>query len=296
MPRAHVRQPAFRRRTTGLLFAALAVAMGTACGSSPEPPPRPEADAAPIDERPSGESLLTGVIDRIEQHGSARSEMRGHLGLVGELTASGVVEYQPGHAEIDMNGHTRPSKSQPRQDVEFTVVDETGYLKSPLMKPEPDKPWLAIAPNKADFAAQLLSPALRQLRQSADPRTTFNGVEAATRIEGSAPDAVDGRPATRYELRLITEQGARTAPDEQQRTRFQQAADAGVAELSYQLWIDENGLPARFSTAQEVAQAGNVALSSTYHHWGVPVDIEPPPPELIGVFRDIPAPQAQPPR
>lgn len=296
---SRARATMIQRPAAFVLSAAIVVTTALASCGTPAPPPHPGAGAAivPRDTRADAAPLLTTVISNIDQRGSASSDVRGDLGLVGELTGAGAVRYQGGHADIALGGHTQASRAQPRQRVEVTVVDDIGYLKSPLLLPEAGKPWLKIAPDGVDFAARLLSPALRQLRDSADPRTTFAGIEPATKIQSSAPDQVDGRPATRYELRALTAQAARIAPDERQRKRFQQAADAGVPELGYQLWVDEAGLPVRFAATQNVAQAGKVSLTSTYREWGRPVDIQPPPAELIGVFRDFPAPQAQqPPR
>lgn len=293
MPRTRAK-PVHSRLLPAALTAGLAFTQGlAACGTpAPPPPPAPSPVAAPQDHRPGAAPLLGEVINRINELGSATSEVRGDLGLVGELAGTGAVRYADGHTDLTLGGHTQASRQQPRQRVEVTVVDDIGYLKSPLLRPEPAKPWLRIDPAGDDFAARLLGPALDQLRDSADPRTTFTGVEAATKVQAAAPDTVDGRPVTRYEIRLLTEHAARIAPDEQQRTRFQQAAKAGVEELSYQLWVDERRIPVRFSSTREVAQAGEVSLTSTYREWGEPVDIAPPPAEALGVYRDFPAPQA----
>ncbi|GAB3277723.1 hypothetical protein [Parasphingorhabdus pacifica] len=295
MSRAHPERPLLRA-TILLLYTTFALVPGlSACGIE-EPPPRPAPGTAPapVDDRPNAAPLLTEVINRIDQYGSAHSDVRGNLGLVGELAGRGAINYEPGSADLTLGGHTRPAREQPRQRVAVKVVDDTGYLSSPLLEPEPGKPWLAIAPGGHDFAAKLLGPALRQLRASADPRAAFAGVEPATRIESSSPDMVEGRATTRYDLRVITAQAARTAPDHEQRNRFRQAAEAGVGELEYRLWLDTNRLPVRFATTRKVDQAGKIALTSTYRDWGAPVGIQPPAPESIGVFRDLPVPQAHP--
>ncbi|MEU6132002.1 hypothetical protein ABZ805_22745 [Saccharopolyspora sp. NPDC047091] len=286
MPRVH---PA-TALTTALLGALTAVS----CAPSPAPQPSKPAAARP-DPRASAEPLLTDVLNRIDEQGSVRSDVRGDLGFVGELHGDGAVRYAPDHADVALRGTTRPA-AQPPQPVELAVVDGVGYLKSPLLQAEPGKPWLRLAADGTDFAAMLLSPALAQVQDATDPRATFGGVAAATKIQSSAPDQVDGTPATRYSLRVLTAQGAATAPDERQRARLRKAAEAGRAEIGYELWLDDDGLPARFAATEQVAQAGQVSLTSTYRDWGAPVEITAPPADQIGAFPDGPPPGAQPPR
>ncbi|MGP4020354.1 hypothetical protein [Saccharopolyspora sp. 5N708] len=284
MPRAHIR--------TAVLSAGLALL--TALGAcSAEGPPRPSAlMAARPDPRPAADDMLSQVIDKISERGSVRTSVRGSLGLVGELTAEGVVRYQGPQADLAFDGRTRATRNQPPQRLELSIVDRIGYLKTPLARPEPDKPWLRIAPDGTDFGSRFLSPTLDQLYEAIDPRAAFTGIEPATRIQVSAPDTVDGRPTTRYELRIITAQAAAMATDPQQRTRFRQVANSGAPEIGYQLWLDESGLPARFAASQEIGQAGHVSLTSTYRDWGAPVEIRVPPIGQIGVFHDA-APKAQ---
>ncbi|GAA4866092.1 hypothetical protein [Saccharopolyspora rosea] len=271
---------------------ALTAALG-ACGTAPPPPPAAGAAAAVPDRRPDATALLTGLVRKLNEQGSVHSTVRGQLGIVGELTGESTVQYRGPQVDLSLTGNTR-SGSQPPQHVDLSIVDGVGYLRTPLIRPEPDKPWLRISSDGQDFAAKLLSPALDQLHEAVDPHATFAGVESATRIADRAPDTVDGRPATRYELRIITAQAARTAPDPQQRQRFRKAAESGEPELGYQLWLDDHGLPVKFTAAQRVAQAGDVSLTSTYRDWGTRADISTPPADEIGVFHDLPA-QAQPP-
>jgi hypothetical protein len=238
--------------------------------------------------------MLSQVIGKISERGSVRSSVRGSLGMVGELAAEGVVRYRGPQTDIALDGQTRTAGNQPPQRLELSIVDGVGYVRTPLASPEPNKPWFKIAPGGADFGAKLLSPALDQLHEGIDPRATFTGIEPATRIQTSAPDTVDGKPTTRYELRIVTAQAADVAADPQQRTRYREAANAGEPELGYQLWLDESGLPARFAASQEVARAGKLSLTSTYRDWGAPTEIGVPPADQVGVFEDIP-PQAQPP-
>ena len=260
-----------RARIAAALTAGLALVLG-AC-ATPEPPPPRGAAAVPPDLRPDAAPVLTRVLGRISESGGVHSTVAGDLGLFGMLNAEGVVDYQQQHANLALKGQTRP-RNQPRQQVEVTVVDGVGYLNSPLTRPEPAKPWIRIVPGNPDFAAKLLAPALTQLQEALDPRATFAGVERTTKIQSSTPEQIDGRPTTRYELRVLEHDG----------------------EQGYQLWVDDTGLPVRFAATQDVVQAGAVSLTSTYRDWGAPTEVQPPPEPLIGALPEGPPPQAQPPR
>ncbi len=302
MPSARARIPdrsALARSCTAIVSASLLATIGLgACGTPETPPPAKPASAAAArpDPRPTAAPLLTDVINRVTEHGSVRTTVRGDLGFIGDLEGQGSARYNGEHADVSLRGSTRPSPAQPPQALDLTILDGVGYVKSALLRPEPAKPWLRIAPDGTGFAAKLLAPALRQLQDSTDPRATFQGIESATKIQSSAPDQLDGKPATRYSLRVLTAAAAAKAPDDQQRRRLQQAADNGRPEIGYELWIGKDGLPMRFAAAQKVAQAGQVSLQSDYRDWGAPVEITPPPPEQVGEFPGGPLPMAQPPR
>lgn len=295
----HPDRSALARSSTAVLAAGLLLIPGLGACSAPEGPARSApaaASASRPDPRASAAPLLTDVLNRINERGSVRSTVRGDLGFVGDLDGAGVARYNPDGSDVSLRGHTRPNPQQRPQPLELAVLDGVGYLKSPLLRPDPAKPWLRIAPAGTDFAAKLLAPALRQLQDSTDPRATFRGIEHATKIQSSAPDQVDGQPATHYSLRVLTGPAAASAPDEQQRKRLQRAADSGQPEIGYELWIGPDGLPLRFAAAQKVAQAGQVSLDSTYRDWGTAADVRAPRPEQVGQFPNGPLPQAQPPR
>lgn len=283
MPRARTRTAVM---SAGLVLVA---ALGACTGQSPQPT---QPMAAPPDPRPVADAVLHRAIEQINQHRTAQTSLRGDLGMVGELNADGAVRYQGRRTDISLSGQTRNTRPNP---LDIAVVDGTGYVKTPLAQPDPGKPWLRITPGANDFGSKLLGPALQQMHQAVDPRATFTGIEQATRIQSSTPDNVDGRPATRYDLRVSTARAAEAAPDPQQRDRFQEASREGEREMGFQLWVDENGAPVKFAATEDVKQAGEVSLTSTYRQWGAPVDIGVPPRNEVGVFEDAP-PVAQPPR
>lgn len=278
-----------------VLSAALMAIGLAACGGTPPPQTAHRAEGPPRqDTRPDAGPLLEKVLPRIEESGSVHSAVHGRMGLAGDLRTDGTVRYEQDRADVALDGQTRMTQGQSTQPVEVAVVDDVGYLKSPMLRPEPGKPWVRISAGGGDFASRLLSPALDQLQDVVDPRTALSGVEPATKIETTAPDQVGGKPATRYDLKVDTARAAKLAADPAQRARWQEAADSGTPEASYQLWVDESGMPARFTATRANPESGPISLTSTYDNWGAPSEVQAPPAERIGEFH-APA-QAQPPR
>ena len=280
-----------RNRTAVLSAGLVVLAALSACTG--EPPPRPTHPmAVRPDPRPVADAVLHRVMEQINERGTARTSVRGDLGMVGELNADGAVRYRGPQSDIGLSGQTRNSKPNP---LRIAVVDGVGYVNTPMAQPTPGKPWLRIDPGAGDFGAKLLGPALQRMHQAVDPRATFTGVEQATRVQRSTPENINGLPATCYDLRILTEQAAKIAPEEQQRERFDKAAREGKREMGFQLCADDTDAPVKFAATEEIKQAGEVSLTSTYRDWGSPVAIEPPPNEKVGVFEDAP-PVAHPPR
>lgn len=266
----------------------------TLVGCSSAPPEKPTQSAPAVarpDPRASAAPLLDDVLHRIGELGGAHTEVRGDLGVLGEFTGKGVVSYADSEADLDVDGNLRMARGNDQHPVTMTVVDGIGYVKSPLTHSKPDKPWLRISPKDNDATAKLLGPALTQVRAASDPRTAFAGVEKATKIQTRSRDQVDGIPTTRYELRVVTSLAAQHAQDPTQRARLRKAAEGGQPELTYQLWIDDDGRPLRFSANSDVEKAGEIALTSNYRDWGTVEAITAPPENKIDSFS-----MGQPPR
>lgn len=266
------------------------------CGCSPEQPQVNTAPPAPpVDPRADAAALLAQVVGKIDQQDGVRNTVHGNLGMLGELTGEGKVGYSVRPANLTLQGKIRMSNDQ-SHPVKVSLVDGIGYVKSPLTRPQPGKPWLRVEPNADEAAGKLLGPALEQIQASIDPRSAFSGIEHSTKIQSSAPDHIEGKPTTRYELRVLTSRASETTTNPWQQARMHQAAVDGEPELAYRLWLDENGLPVRFTATRKVDNAGEVSLTSTYSDWGQSTNIQPPAPEEIGTLRATDLPRAEPPR
>lgn len=283
--------PRLRIRT---LTCGVALLAGLSACTTPSAPPAP-APAPRADTRADASPLLARVLGHIDEQEGARNTVHGDLGMLGELTGEGMVDYSEPTADLTLHGTIRMSH-QADHDVEVMVADGVGYVKSALLRPQSERPWLRVVPGGHDAEAALLGPALERIRVASDPRFAFAGVQHATKIQSAAPEEIAGKPTTRYDLRVPTVQAARTTADPRQRAEMRDAADDGEHELGYSLWVDDNGFPVQFAATRTLERAGEVALTSTYDEWGASGTIQPPAQNGIGTLQQRELPQAKPPR
>ncbi len=281
-----------------------AVALGGCSSSDPAPPPQPGPGAAHArpDPRPSAAGMLGDVLGAMTARGSVHADLQGKLGVVGQVRGSGELHYQadspeaapdsdPNAADADagensdvaLHGHTRSSGGP--EPVALSIVDRIGYLRTPLLPTDNGAPWLRVPAQGTDATAALLGPPLRQLHDAIDPRAALGDVRGAVRIQNTSTETLADRPVTRYDLRLDTRQAAQETDDPQRQRKFGSAAESGREEQRFQLWVDEQDLPVRFSSAPEVnapGASGPATLTTTYSDWTEPAAIAPPAPSDVG--------------
>ncbi|MHA6801084.1 hypothetical protein [Bounagaea algeriensis] len=291
-----------------------AVVLGGCSSSEPPPPPQPGPGAAhaPPDPRPSAAGMLGDVLGTMTARGSVHTDVRGQLGVVGQVHGSGALHYQDdpdtaapdtaapdtaapdpdpnaagadaaANSDVTLHGQTRSGRAP--EPVALSIVDQVGYLRTPLLPTDNGAPWLRVPAQGTDATAALLGPPLRQLHDALDPRAALGDVRGAVRIQDTSTEALADRPVTRYDLRLDTRQAANETDDPQRQRKFRSAAESGRAEQRFQLWVDEQNLPVRFSSAPRVdapGASGPAALTTTYSDWAEPAAIAPPAPSEVG--------------
>jgi hypothetical protein len=166
------------------------------------------------------------------------------------------------------------------------LLDGVAYVRDQNAEVEPGRPWARLARSDLKAVAPSGTPDPRTGAQAADLRrmlgTLLDGVDRAFRqitadtglaivgagaVSGKpADDPIDGRTAHRFTGATAT--NAVRGDDE-----ITALGRAGVAELPWKLWVDDRGLPLRFT----VSLGRRGSLTTTYARWGAPVTIEAPP-------------------
>lgn len=142
-----------------------------------------------------------------------------------------------------------------------------------------DKPWVIATPDSSDpVVASLASNVQGTLSQSGMQQYLLM-VSAARDLNVLGPEAVDGVPCTRYKLTVDTREAASKLPGSQGE-QMQRTADAGVATIPLEVWVDSQGHALRL-TDKVTAQGTTATIELRLGHFNEPMTIRPPAPDQI---------------
>ncbi len=247
------------------------VALLTGCGLADEPDAATSkaaaSAAAPV--TTPGPVLYAAVVARMVKEGTATFTFSG-VGGGQTVSGSGEMRFAPGTYDADVK-LTMPETGR----VRAVLTPSVTYLALPAAKGLPrNKPWLKVAPLPTSRFGKQLSPVVDQLRGAFDPSQALGLLQAASSVEEVGPATVEGVPTTRHHAEI----GLRRATDMAEgplEEQYRSMLEAGVETLSYDVWLDTEGLPRRFST-DIPTEVGLYSVTGTYSGWGRPVRIESP--------------------
>ena len=92
-------------------------------------------------------------------------------------------------------------------------------------------------------------------------------------------------PGTARPIRSRTSYEGATATAAMPGEEFKAMNGAGLKQIPWTLWLDDRGLPHKYTTALHDKRGEQVRITVTYSKWGVPVDIKPPPADQVATLR-----------
>lgn len=264
-----------RRTTTALaaLLALLGSALLAGCGALPGssgdgPRPRPAPVTTP------GPALYSDVAARMADEGTATFVFSG-VGGGETLSGQGAMNFLDGSFDADV---TLTMSETGR--VRAVLLPAASYLALPAAKGLPrTKPWMKVPPRPRTRLGRTLQPVVDQLRASFDPQQSLGLLRAARRVEEVGPATVEDVATTQYHA-VLDLRRATAQVDGGTKDQFQSMLDAGVTSLEYEVWVDMNGLPRRFS-ADIPTTSGLYSVTGIYRDWGRKVSIEAPAPKQV---------------
>ena len=197
------------------------------------------------------------------------------------MNGEGDLKFGSSDAAISMNLNTSEGS------MAMVLLDGVLYMKLP-QELEPGKPWNKIDSSSNSEIAKALGSMNEQLSKSVDPRATLQEFEKAGEITDSKEEEIDGKKVTHYTINVDVQKMVDSQTDASTKEEMQKAIDAGMKNLPVEVWIDEEGLPARF--AMEMAApdgtggTAKVKMQADYTDWGKPVEIAAPPAGEIAEF------------
>ena len=264
------------RRTLALLALTLA-ALPLACGGDDLSPKAAVAEAA------------TKTADAGSARVSFNGEMTGVPGGPFEIRGEGEFEGQRGRVTFDMSDFAAASGGAFGSEMEMIMDGLVIYMKFPseLAAQLPGgKPWLKMDLKEAGKELGIDFEDLMQFQQ-ADPTQSLRYLLGASDdFEEVGSEEVRGVATTHYRGTVDLRKVAELAPEEVRTTYERVIALAGVTELPFEVWVDEEGLARRMKYEQPLpsgsgGQKSTMALTMEMYDFGVQVDVEPPPSDQV---------------
>lgn len=137
------------------------------------------------------------------------------------------------------------------------------------------KPWVAVAADGTDPFSQVLGGSLAQLAAQNDPAHTLGEIRTAGSIVSAERGQLDGVAAEHYRVELDL---ARLGAD------LPAGLPVGsLGKFPVELWLDDAHRPLQIVLdLSPILQGSDARITTRYSDWGVPVDVQPPPPGEVG--------------
>jgi hypothetical protein len=198
-----------------------------------------------------------------------------------ETTGEGDLELGSEDAAMSMDMTTGMGS------MSMVFVDRTLYMKLP-QEAEPGKPWFRIDPNDDSELAKALGTMSEQLSKNADPRASLEMFQNAGEITDTRAEDLDGTPTTHYTITVDVKRLAANQADPTVQEGMEKAIAGGMKDFPVNVWVDENGLPLRFTldTPTPDGKGGmtTIKMRIDYSKWGEPVEITAPPADQVGAI------------
>lgn len=272
------------RKTVALLSAfALAFTL-TSCGSDDNAGGNSNSGNAGN----SGNSDNTGVVaaniaDLNQSVAEKTEDSSVHMTLTGDMAGqevSGEGDMRFGADDFAMSMDV----STPQGDMTMVLVDKVIYIKMPAGQEVGGKPWLKIDSEGSDPISKLMKTLFDQMAKNADPRAALEQFSKSGEITSTEENVeVNGENTTHYTITVDVAKLAETQTDETLKQAMEQMVESGnMKDFPVELWVNEEGLPARFKLAMPTQDpttgaAATADMQVDYTDWGKEVTVEAPP-------------------
>ncbi|MGW4486907.1 hypothetical protein ACWEOE_24055 [Amycolatopsis sp. NPDC004368] len=289
------------RKTTFVVAAGAALALVlTGCGSKAE---NGTASATGGDKASSGlASPFANVLElaKASKQGTSKSKsskMSMTMSLGGKnVTADGVMSYDPGNLKMSMTMTTDGQQSEVR------LIDKTMYMKLPASEASQlgtDKPWVKISPDSDDPLSKALSGSMSQASEQSDPTKILDQISEAGRIVSSDQTTLDGQQVNHYKVEIdlakSMDKMLESVPAESQ-AQVKQLLQGKDIKMPAELWLDKDQLPLQITMDESemmkamgapASAAGSGKIVVKYTDWGTPVDVTAPPADQVTDMSEI---------
>ena len=232
----------------------------------------------------------TGQIDTVQADLSVR--MSG--GQEGDVSMSGAMQYRtkPDLA-YRMTFDQMSMAGQNMSGIEVILIDRVMYMKMPALAQlggGSAKPWLKISLDEIGKQTGVNVDDLLKQSQQMDPVQTTKMLTASKDAREVGKETVNGVETTHYTGTYRMEDAIATLPPDQQkayRDAIGRAGQAGMGDMTFDLWVDGRQLPRQLTMKGQEGAAGNMTMTMKFRDYGKPVQISAPPAGETADFADL---------
>ena len=281
--------------TLSAVVAALALA---ACGGGGSSASTQSAGEGAATTSAGSDAVLVSAASKATNAGSSKvdfvitTQIPGKDGPV-TLKGNGAFDYkaQQGKLTYDFSElfAATGQSALGNEPVQVILDKTTFYMKFALLSQLlPDaKPWIEFNLEKLGKLQGVDLGQLAQLNQG-DPSGTLAYLTATGEVTKVGTEQVNGVSTTHYHAVVDLDKVVQQAPAADQ-AALQQSVDKlkeqlGTSTLPIDVWIGDDGLPARIKYDVKVSVSGQESasvLQMDFTDWGVPVTVTPPPADQV---------------
>ena len=178
--------------------------------------------------------------------------------------------------------------------VQGMMIGGTFYMRDLNNNAAPGKPWLRLS--TADLkdprlgeTSKVFQTAVGQIAgaiKQATGESDMANIRPGKLTADPADDTVDGAKVRRYEGTTELAKLSGTGKDEQDQQVQAVLEKNGVKSFPWKLWVDQSGLPRKFSVSMTIAKRGTFTAQTAYRDWGAPVEVTAPPANQVARLGD----------
>lgn len=173
--------------------------------------------------------------------------------------------------------------------VQGMMIGSTFYMRDLNNNAAPGKPWLRLSTGdlkdpRLGQTSKVFQTAVSQIAgaiKQATGESDMANIRPGKLTADPADDTLNGRKVRRYQGATQLAKLSGAGQDDQDQKVLSVLSKAGVKSFPWKLWVDESGLPHKFSVSMRIAQRGTFSAQSTYTDWGAPVEVKAPPAKQV---------------
>lgn len=178
--------------------------------------------------------------------------------------------------------------------VQGMMIGDTFYMRDLNEDAAPGKPWLRLSTGdlkdpRLGETSRVFQTAVGQIAgaiKQATGESDMANIRPGKLTADPADDTLNGTKVRRYEGTTELAKLSGAGQDEQDQQVQAVLSKNGVKSFPWRLWVDQSGLPRKFSVSIPIADRGTFSAQTTYSNWGAPVEVKPPPSNQVTGLAD----------